>query len=166
MYTLLFARMDDDELDSLIAEIELEPKKPAAGQGSSAPVTAEFTLDEIDDFMADMNLGGIAARAQSAKKPVIKRTNKYTAVGAAAGNELESLLENLDPKSVDLKYLSKGTSFLLVIPTFLRSFHRYRPSAKPKIIHFEHHSLFCNFLTSTSSLRHRHLRSLQKYYYW
>jgi len=101
--------MDDDELDSLISEIEMEPKKPAAGQGSSAPVTAEFSLDDIDAFMADINIGGAAARAQVSKKPVIKRTNKYTAVGAASGNELDALLENLDPKSVDLSKLSKGT---------------------------------------------------------
>ena len=103
--------MDDFDLENLIAEIENEPKKPAAGQGNSAgPATQELTLDEIDAFMADLNVGGAAARAQATKKPVIKRANKYTAVGAAHGNELDALLENLDPKNVDLRTLSKGTS--------------------------------------------------------
>lgn len=102
--------MDDFELDSLIAEIEAEPKKPSAGQGGAAPVTAELDMDDIDAFMADLNVGGAASRAQTTKKPVIKRTNKYTSVGAAAGNELDSLLENLDPKTVDLNEYSKGTN--------------------------------------------------------
>lgn len=88
----------------------MEPKKPAAGQGSSVQPSAEFGLDDVDAFIADISLGGAAARAQATKKPVIKRANKYTAAGAASGNELESLLENLDPKNVDLSYLSKGTS--------------------------------------------------------
>lgn len=102
--------MDDFDLDNLIAEIQAEPKKPAAGQGqaTAAPVT-EFGLDDIDAFMADISFGGAAATAASTKKPVIKRANKYTAAGASHGNELEALLENLDPKNVDLSSMSKGT---------------------------------------------------------
>lgn len=101
--------MDDFDLESLIAEIQSEPKKPAAGQGASAVPQAEFGLDDIDAFIADIALGGAAASAQSTKKAVIKRSNKYTATGAAHGNELDALLENLDPKNVDLSNMSKGT---------------------------------------------------------
>lgn len=100
--------MDDLDLESLIAEIQMEPKKPAAGQGQPASAVAEFGLDDIDAFIADISLGGVAAAAASTKKPVIKRSNKYTAAGAAHGNELEALLENLDPKNVDLSVMSKG----------------------------------------------------------
>lgn len=101
--------MNDDELDSLISAIEMEPKLPAAGQGlgRDAP-TPELSIDDIEAFMADLNVGGASARAQATKVPVIKRKSKYTAAGAAAGPELDSLLENLDPKSVDLTKNSKG----------------------------------------------------------
>lgn len=101
--------MDDFDLDNLIAEIQSEPKKPAPGQGAVVAAQTEFGLDDIDAFIADIALGGAAASAQSSKKAVIKRSNKYTATGAAHGNELDALLENLDPKNVDLSNMSKGT---------------------------------------------------------
>jgi hypothetical protein len=114
----------DAELDSLVSSIStMGSKKPAAAAQKIQPAKNDnfdwpeeqpvsFTVDDMDSLLAEFEEAGPAKRRTAAKKPQIKRKGKYAEVsGAMQGNQLDSLLEDLDSQvaSMDKTAGAKGT---------------------------------------------------------
>jgi hypothetical protein len=98
----------DAELDSLVSSIGSMGSKKAPASAQKIPAKKDdfdwpevqpsnVSVDDMDSLLAEFEEAGPAKRRTVTKKPQIKRKGKYADVsGAMQGNQLDSLLEDLD----------------------------------------------------------------------
>lgn len=95
----------DDDVDSLFAELSLESNYP----------TDDFSLDDLDSFISDLDGTSRTQRVISTKAPNLKRKGKYASSGAVSGNDLENLLSMLETRASTVQFLKpKGKPMTFV----------------------------------------------------